>query len=105
MSARSSRTHKRLGRLLHSSGYAGRIFATVETACLGKGESPGHAPGLSFAFCQEAGSIVPSLEKELVAFDAEGGTIRFQPDHVIPDAVVRQIVRLRREQIESKLKR
>jgi hypothetical protein len=40
-----------------------------------------------------------------VDFDAEGGTIRFQPDHVIPDAVVRQIVRLRREQIESKLKR
>jgi uncharacterized protein YdhG (YjbR/CyaY superfamily) len=58
-----------------------------------------------FAFCQEAGSIVPFLEKELADFDAEGGTIRFQPDHVIPDAVVRQIVRLRREQIESKLKR
>jgi hypothetical protein len=45
------------------------------------------------------------LEKELADFDPEGGTIRFQPDHVIPDAVVRQIVRLRREQIESKLKR
>lgn len=52
-----------------------------------------------------SGSIVPLLEKELADFDAEGGTIRFQPDHVIPDAVVREIVRLRREQIESKLKR
>jgi uncharacterized protein YdhG (YjbR/CyaY superfamily) len=81
------------------------MLPSVETACLGKGESPGHAPGRSFAFCQETGSIVPFLEKELADFDAEGGTIRFQPDHVIPDAVVRQIVRLRREQIESKLKR
>jgi hypothetical protein len=56
------------------------MLPSVETACLGKGESPGHAPGRSFAFCQETGSIVPFLEKELVDFDTEGGTIRFQSD-------------------------
>ena len=36
-----------------------------------------------------------SLKKELVGFRLSKGTIQFTPDNPLPDAVVRQIVRIR----------
>ena len=35
------------------------------------------------------------------ATSTDKGTIRFQPDHPLPDAVVRQLVEARRDQIEG----
>jgi Uncharacterized conserved protein len=36
----------------------------------------------------------------LDGFDLDKGTIRFQPDHPVPDAVLETLVRTRKEQIE-----
>jgi uncharacterized protein YdhG (YjbR/CyaY superfamily) len=39
------------------------------------------------------GGVVPAYEKELKDFETSKGTIRFQPDHPLPPALIRKIVK------------
>jgi uncharacterized protein YdhG (YjbR/CyaY superfamily) len=41
------------------------------------------------------GGIVARFVKELTSYKLSKGTIRFQPDHPLPDALVRKIVKAR----------
>jgi len=41
------------------------------------------------------GGVVQAYEKELKAFETSKGTIRFQPDHPVPAALIRKIVKQR----------
>lgn len=41
------------------------------------------------------GAVVEQFAKELEGFDTSKGTIRFQPDHPLPAALVRKIVKAR----------
>ncbi|HXT32005.1 MAG TPA: DUF1801 domain-containing protein [Vicinamibacterales bacterium] len=41
------------------------------------------------------GGVVPAYEKELKDFETSKGTIRFQPDHALPAALIRKIVKER----------
>ena len=51
-----------------------------------------------YPFSPEAVSVVaPDLD----GFDLDKGTIRFQPEHPLPDDVVRAMVLARKEQIEG----
>jgi len=42
-----------------------------------------------------AGSVIGHLAEQLAAFDTSKGTIRFQPDRPLPEALVREIVQFR----------
>lgn len=48
-----------------------------------------------------SGSVLPALSAELSAFDWADGTLRFQPDAPPSDGLVRQVVTLRRDQIDG----
>lgn len=50
-----------------------------------------------------SGSILPVLADRLDGFDWDKGTLRFQPDQLPSDDVIRDIVWMRRAQIEAKL--
>jgi len=41
------------------------------------------------------GAVVQDFAKELVGFDTSKGTIRFQPDHPLPAALVRKLIKAR----------
>ena len=41
------------------------------------------------------GGVVGDYQKELAGFETSKGTIRFQPDHPLPAALVRKIVKAR----------
>jgi uncharacterized protein YdhG (YjbR/CyaY superfamily) len=41
------------------------------------------------------GGIVPDLAADLKGYDTSKGTIRFQPDDPLPDALVKKLVRTR----------
>ena len=41
------------------------------------------------------GGIAPEFERELMDYDTSKGTIRFQPDHPLPVALVRKLVKAR----------
>src|SRR5713101_1604697 len=41
------------------------------------------------------GAVVQAFKRELLGFKTSKGTIRFQPDHPIPAALVRKLVRAR----------
>ena len=43
--------------------------------------------------------VVDAVANKLDGFSLSKGTIRFTPDHPVPDAVVEEIVRLRRAEI------
>jgi uncharacterized protein YdhG (YjbR/CyaY superfamily) len=47
------------------------------------------------AFYPMNGSIVAALGSELAGYETSKGTIRFQPDHPLPAALVRKIVKAR----------
>lgn len=42
-----------------------------------------------------SGSIVETYKKDLAKYDTSKGTIRFQPDKPLPDALVRKLVKAR----------
>lgn len=42
-----------------------------------------------------SGSIVETYKKDLAKYDTNKGTIRFQPDKPLPDALVRKLVKAR----------
>jgi uncharacterized protein YdhG (YjbR/CyaY superfamily) len=42
-----------------------------------------------------AGSVIGHFAEQLAAFDTSRGTIRFQPDKPLPEALVREIVQYR----------
>ena len=48
------------------------------------------------------GGVVKDFADQLAAFDLGKGTIRFHPDHPLPNAVVKQIVKARIAQNEAK---
>ncbi|WP_040163877.1 iron chaperone [Microbacterium gorillae] len=48
-----------------------------------------------------SGRILPVLAKDLGDYDGSPGTLRFQPDALPPDDVLRRIVEMRREEIEG----
>ncbi|WP_396667826.1 iron chaperone [Microbacterium sp. R86528] len=50
-----------------------------------------------YPFSPEA---IAAAADELVGFDRDKGTVRFQPDNPIPDAAVRTMVHTRRAQID-----
>jgi uncharacterized protein YdhG (YjbR/CyaY superfamily) len=41
------------------------------------------------------GGIVPEFQRELTDYETSKGTIRFQPDHPLPAALVRKLVKAR----------
>jgi uncharacterized protein YdhG (YjbR/CyaY superfamily) len=41
------------------------------------------------------GGLVTEFEQELAGYDTSKGTIRFQPDHPLPAALVRKLIRAR----------
>ena len=41
------------------------------------------------------GGLVSEFEQELAAYDISKGTIRFQPDHPLPAALVRKLIKAR----------
>jgi uncharacterized protein YdhG (YjbR/CyaY superfamily) len=47
------------------------------------------------AFFPMSGTTVASFKDELEGFETSKGMIRFQPDHPLPTALVRKIVRVR----------
>ena len=47
------------------------------------------------AFYPMSSSTVEAHEKELKGYDTSRGTIRFQPDHPLPAALVRKLVKAR----------
>ena len=47
------------------------------------------------AFYPMSSTTVATLAKDLEAYDTSKGTIRFQPDEPLPDALVRKVVRTR----------
>lgn len=51
------------------------------------------------AFYPMSATTVGSLAKELAGFETSKGTIRFQPDHPLPAALVRKIVKARLKEI------
>jgi uncharacterized protein YdhG (YjbR/CyaY superfamily) len=54
------------------------------------GATPKHC-----AFYLMSGSTVEAHKNELKEFDTSKGTIRFQPDHPLPAALVRKLVKAR----------
>lgn len=48
-----------------------------------------------------SGQVVADLAAALTDFDCSTGTIRFQPERPVPDDLLREVVRLRRAQIDS----
>jgi uncharacterized protein YdhG (YjbR/CyaY superfamily) len=49
-------------------------------------------------------SLIPAFRRELARFETAKGTIRFTPDHPLPAALVRQIVRVRMKENEARQK-
>ena len=47
------------------------------------------------------GAVVQRFKRELDDYEISKGTIRFQPDHPIPAALVRRLVQARREQLKK----
>jgi uncharacterized protein YdhG (YjbR/CyaY superfamily) len=41
------------------------------------------------------GGVVDAFKRELAAYDTSKGTIRFQPDHVLPATLVRKLIKAR----------
>lgn len=48
-----------------------------------------------------SGSVVESVADDVAGFDFAKGTIRFQPDHPLPDDVLRRLVEARRAEIDA----
>lgn len=48
-----------------------------------------------------SGSVVDAVAPDLVGFSLSRGTIRFDVDHPIPDAVLEQVIRLRIDEIDA----
>jgi uncharacterized protein YdhG (YjbR/CyaY superfamily) len=46
-------------------------------------------------------AVIESVADRLGGFDRAKGTIRFTPDHPLPDDVVADLVRLRRDEIDA----
>lgn len=49
--------------------------------------------------------VISAVETELEGFSRSKGTIRFTPEHPLPDSVVDRIVLLRRDEIDAAKKR
>ena len=49
--------------------------------------------------------VVSAVESELEGFSYAKGTIRFTPEHPLPDSLVDRIVLLRRDEIDGRKKR
>lgn len=49
--------------------------------------------------------VVSAVEAELGGFSYAKGTIRFTPEHPLPDSLIDRIVLLRRDEIDAKKKR
>jgi uncharacterized protein YdhG (YjbR/CyaY superfamily) len=54
------------------------------------GATPKHC-----AFYPMSASTVATLQDELTAYETSKGTIRFQPDHPLPAALIKKVVRAR----------
>jgi uncharacterized protein YdhG (YjbR/CyaY superfamily) len=50
-------------------------------------------------------AAIDSLAADLSAFDRSKGTVRFQPDHPLPDDVLDRLVLARRDEIDAKARR
>lgn len=48
-----------------------------------------------------SGSAVDAVADDLAGFDFSKGTIRFQPEHPLPDDVLRRLVEARRAEIDA----
>lgn len=48
-----------------------------------------------------SGQVVTAIAPELAGFDTDKGTIRFQPEHPLPDDVLIRLVQLRMAQIDG----
>ena len=68
-------------------------FRLAGKVLVGYGARPNHC-----AFYPMSSTIVPAFEKELGPFETSKGTIRFQPDHPLPAALVRKLVKARIEE-------
>ena len=60
---------------------------------VGYGARPNHC-----AFYPMSSTTVAAHEKDLAEFETSKGTIRFQPDHPLPAALVRKLVKARIEE-------
>ncbi|EWT06543.1 hypothetical protein N864_20345 [Intrasporangium chromatireducens Q5-1] len=49
-----------------------------------------------------SGAVVEAVAPDLAGFSLSRGTIRFDADRPIPDAVLRQVVELRRREIDAR---
>ena len=54
-----------------------------------------------YPFSPDAVAAVAAALKDHPGIGLDKGTIRYQPEHPLPDDVVRTLVRARREQIEG----
>ena len=70
--------------------YSLPAFRLEGKVLVGYGARPNHC-----AFYPMSSATVPAFEKELAGFETSKGTIRFQPDHPLPAALVRKLVKAR----------
>jgi len=73
--------------------YSLPAFRLQGKVLVGYGARPNHC-----AFYPMSSATVPAFEKELAGFETSKGTIRFQPDHPLPAALVRRLVKARIEE-------
>jgi len=53
------------------------------------------------AYYPFSGKVVDELKDRLAGFSLSSGTIRFQPDHMLPDDILREGIRLRIAEIDA----
>ncbi|HSE66702.1 MAG TPA: DUF1801 domain-containing protein [Gemmatimonadales bacterium] len=49
-----------------------------------------------------SGTVLPSLKAKLAAFECSRGTIRFTPEHPIPESLIKEILRVRTQELHGR---